>query len=353
VPYKVVTYTTQFLREGIKSENLTDEQIAQLEDQGIDPNELDFEASQIDEAVKNKDTNRHILRNLMEKGLRDMDGQLPGKSIIFARNIAHAELLAELFAELYPQLGGNFCRVIHSKYERAEELIDDFKSTDESSVRIAISVDMLDTGIDVPEVVNLVFAKPIKSKVKFWQMIGRGTRLCPNLYGDGQDKSHFLIFDHWGNFEYFDEDPDEDDVTQSKSLCQRVFETRLALAETLLQRAEMAAFEQVIELIHEDVCALDMNTISVRDNWQDVEVCKDLARLKTFAPQTKTRLQEVIAPLMQWRNIMGLGEALRFDNEMAQLQLLLFTNKSKIDMAKQVLLIKVSKLLTVSGRSTK
>lgn len=344
VPYKVVSYTTQFLRDGIKSEKLTEEQIAELEDQGIDPNELDFEASQIDEAVKNKDTNRHILRNLMEKGLRDADGQLPGKSIIFARNIAHAELLSTLFAELYPQMGDNFCRVIHSKYERAEALIDDFKSTDESSVRIAISVDMLDTGIDVPEVVNLVFAKPIKSKVKFWQMIGRGTRLCPNLYGDGQDKSHFLIFDHWGNFEYFDEDPDEDDVSQSKSLCQRVFETRLALAETLLQRAEMDAFEEVIGLIYEDICALDMNTISVRDNWQDVEVCKDLERLKKFAPQTKTRLQEVIAPLMQWRNIMGVGEALRFDNEMAQLQLMLFTNKSKIDVAKQALLIKVSKL---------
>lgn len=344
VPYKVVTYTTQFLRDGIKSEKLTEEQIAELEDQGIDPNDLDFEASQIDEAVKNKDTNRHILRNLMEKGLRDADGQLPGKSIIFARNIAHAELLSTLFGELYPQMGGNFCRVIHSKYERAEELIDDFKSTDESSMRIAISVDMLDTGIDVPEVVNLVFAKPIKSKVKFWQMIGRGTRLCPNLYGDGQDKSHFLIFDHWGNFEYFDEDPDEEDVSQSKSLCQRVFETRLALAETLLQRAEMAAFEQIIGLIHEDVCALDMNTIAVRDNWQDVEVCKDLDRLKTFAPQTKTRLQEAIAPLMQWRNVMGLGEALRFDNEMAQLQLMLFTNKSKIDVAKQALLIKIAKL---------
>lgn len=344
VPYKVVTYTTQFLRDGIKSEKLTEEQVAELEDQGIDPNDLDFEASQIDEAVKNKDTNRHILRNLMEKGLRDADGQLPGKSIVFARNIAHAELLSTLFGELYPQMGGNFCRVIHSKYERAEELIDDFKSTDESSMRIAISVDMLDTGIDVPEVVNLVFAKPIKSKVKFWQMIGRGTRLCPNLYGDGQDKSHFLIFDHWGNFEYFDEDPDEEDVSQSKSLCQRVFETRLALAETLLQRAEMAAFEQIIGLIHEDVCALDMNTIAVRDNWQDVEVCKDLDRLKTYAPQTKTRLQETIAPLMQWRNVMGLGEALRFDNEMAQLQLMLFTDKSKIDVAKQALLIKIVKL---------
>ncbi|MCZ6404833.1 helicase-related protein [Vibrio parahaemolyticus] len=120
----------------------------------------------------------------MENGLRDVDGQLPGKSIIFARNIPHANLLVELFYELYPQYGGQFCRVIHSKNERAEELIDQFKSAegDNDEITIAVSVDMLDTGIDVPQCVNLVFAKPIKSKVKFWQMVGRGTRLCEHLF---------------------------------------------------------------------------------------------------------------------------------------------------------------------------
>ncbi|PIE41754.1 MAG: DEAD/DEAH box helicase, partial [Gammaproteobacteria bacterium] len=182
VPFKVVSHTTQFLREGIKGDKLTDEQIAALEDQGLDPNQLDFDATAIDKAVHNKDTNRAILRNLMEKGQRLADGQTLGKSIVFARNIQHAELLAQLFAEMYPEYGGNFCRVIHSKYKRAETLIDDFKATDgkDSEITIAVSVDMLDTGSDVPEVLNLVFAKPVKSKVKFWQMIGRGTRLCPN-----------------------------------------------------------------------------------------------------------------------------------------------------------------------------
>ena len=160
---------------------------------------------------------------------------------------------------MYPQLGNNFCRVIHSKYERAEELIDDFKSTEENSVRIAISVDMLDTGIDVPECVNLVFAKPIKSKVKFWQMIGRGTRLCKDLYGAGKDKTHFLIFDHWENFDYFDMDPEEEDVKQSKSLTQKLFESRLLLAETSLKKADMLTFDEVIKLIHQDLSSLDMN----------------------------------------------------------------------------------------------
>lgn len=344
VPYKIVSFTTKFLRDGIKKDNLTDEQIAQLEEQGIDPNELDFDAAQIDEAVKNKDTNRVILRNLMEKGLRDADGQLPGKSIVFARNIKHAELLASLFSELYPQLHPDFCRVIHSKYERAEELIDQFKATDEKSVRIAISVDMLDTGIDVPEVVNLVFAKPIKSKVKFWQMIGRGTRLCPNLYGPGKDKTHFLIFDHWENFEYFDLDPEQEDVKQSKSLTQKLFEARLTLAETALKKADLASFNQVIKLIHADIAALDMNTIAVRDNWRDVEACKDEKRLNQYAPVTKTLLWQSIAPLMQWRNIMGQSEAYRFDTEMAILQTLLFTDMSQIDIARQALLAKITTL---------
>jgi len=344
VPYKIVSYTTQFLREGIKKDNLTDEQIAQLEEQGIDPNELDFDAKQIDEAIKNKDTNRLILRNLMEKGLRDKDGQLPGKTIIFARNIAHAELMAQLFSELYPQHGANFCRVIHSKYERAEELIDDFKSSDENSMRIAVSVDMLDTGIDVPECVNLVFAKPIKSKVKFWQMIGRGTRLCENLYGPGQHKTHFLIFDHWANFEYFDENPEEDDVKQAKSLLQKLFEARVTLAQTALKKANMDVFEQTIKLIHDDICLLPMESISVRDNWLVVETYKDFKRLNQFIPDDVQKLLEEVAPLMQWRNIMGQSEAYKFDLELTTIQTLIFTDANQIDLAKQSVMNKVESL---------
>lgn len=344
VPFKIVSLTTKFLREGISKDTLTDEQIAELEDQGLDPNDLDFSANQIDEAVKNKDTNRIILRNLMEKGIRDVDGQLPGKSIVFARNIKHAELLAGLFSELYPQLGANFCRVIHSKYERAEELIDDFKSTDENSVRIAISVDMLDTGIDVPEVVNLVFAKPVKSKVKFWQMIGRGTRLSENLYGPGKHKTHFLIFDHWENFEYFAMNPEEEDVVQSKSLLQQLFEARILLAETTLKKADIATFDAVIKLIHADIGSLDMNTIAVRDNWQAVERCKNEKYLNQFAPKTKSELIEQIAPLMQWRNIMGQSDAYRFDHEIAIIQTLLYSDPSQIDQYRIALLAKTSKL---------
>jgi type I restriction enzyme R subunit len=347
VPFKVVSHTTRFLREGIQGHSLTDEQIAELEDQGFDPNELDFSQPDIDKAVFNKDTNREVLRNLMERGLRDADGQLPGKSIVFARSIQHAELLAELFTEMYPQLGGNFCRVIHSKYERAEELIEDFKRADGKSkneVTIAISVDMLDTGIDVPEVVNLVFAKPVKSKVKFWQMVGRGTRLCENLYGPGQDKTHFLIFDHWANFDYFEMDPPEEEGRPSKSLCEKLFEMRLNLAEAALKRAEMELFHATVQQIKEDIDALDDRCIAVRDNWKLKAQLGDTKVLEQFAPQTRDLLRGEMAPLMQWRNVQGQSDALRWDQQLTELQLILLNNPSQLDVAKEPALQKVRSL---------
>ncbi|MCG9642109.1 DEAD/DEAH box helicase family protein [Vibrio sp. Isolate34] len=346
VPFKVVTHTTQFLRDGIKASELTDEQIAELEDQGIDPNTLDFDAKQVDKAIFNKDTNRAIIRNLMEKGLKDVDEQLPGKSIIFARNIAHAELLAELFSEMYPDMGGNFCRVIHSKYERAEELIDNFKSVEgnDDEVTIAISVDMLDTGIDVPECVNLVFAKPIKSKVKFWQMVGRGTRLCENLYGPGADKKHFLIFDHWGNFEHFKMNPDEDEGTQSKSLAQKVFEAKLVLAVEALKKAEMEIFADIIPQVKEDIDSLNDQTIAVREKWKLKAQLSEEKRLMQMAPDTKALLFDEMAPLMQWKKTTGESEALRLDLQFLQLQLTKLQQPSKVELEAPPILDKVISL---------
>ena len=340
VPFKVVAHTTQFLREGIKASKLSDEQIAQLEDQGIDPNTLDFDSKAIDKAIYNKDTNREILRNLMENGLRLADGQTLGKSMIFARNIKHAELLYELFNEMYPDYAqdssGNFCRVIHSKYERAEELIDDFKLNDGSAsqITIAISVDMLDTGIDVPEVLNLVFAKPIKSKVKFWQMVGRGTRLCPGLFGlnangSSRDKEKFLIFDHWGNFEYFNLDHGEEEQHPSKSLAQKLFEARVMFAEEALKQGAIDDFTAMIDLIKQDIDSLNDNTIAIRDNWRIKAQLANRELLLQFLPATRSALLEQMAPLMQWRNIRGEGEALRFDLDIVNAQYAQLLNRTK------------------------
>lgn len=316
VPFRVVAHTTPFLREGIKGAHLSDEQIAELEDQGVDPNTLDFDAREIDEAVFNRDTNRIILRNLVDNGIRDADGQLPGKSIIFARNIEHARLLVELFDELYPQFAGKFCQVIHSKEPRAEQLIDDFKGAENAKneqLRIAISVDMLDTGIDVPEIVNLVFAKPVKSKVKFWQMIGRGTRLCKDLFGPGQDKTEFLIFDHWGNFQYHDLEPEEVERQTPKSLSQMRYEFRIRLAELALKQSELKAFATLRDQLKVDADALDDRTISVRENWQAVQQARDGALLNAFAPGLRQLLTESVAPLMGALDMRGQGAAMRWD----------------------------------------
>lgn len=312
VPFHVVAHTTKFLREGIKAAHLTDEQIAQLEDQGIDPNTLDFDAREIDDAVFNKDTNRVILRNLMDNGLRDADGQLPGKSMVFARNIDHARLLAELFDQMYPQFAGKFCRVIHSREPRAEDLIDQFKEPN-GELRIAISVDMLDTGIDVPEVVNLVFAKPVKSKVKFWQMIGRGTRLCKNLFGPGKDKSAFLIFDHWNNFAFHELNAEEVEPSAPKPLTQRRYESRIELAAAALAKSDLAAFDLLAAQIQQDAASLPDGAIAVRENWQAVQQARDAKLINQFAPITRQLLVDTVAPLMSSIDVRGEGDALRWD----------------------------------------
>ncbi|MEW8192865.1 MAG: DEAD/DEAH box helicase family protein, partial [Candidatus Thiodiazotropha sp.] len=320
-PFEVFEHTTQFLREGISLDTLTKDQIEQLEEQGEDPSQYDFSSEQVDKAIYNKDTNRAILRNLMENGLRDATGQLPGKTIIFARNHQHAVLLRQLFDEMYPQYGGTFCQVIDNYDPRAEQLIDDFKGEGTNhDLTIAISVDMLDTGIDIPEILNLVFAKPVKSPVKFWQMIGRGTRLCEDLFGPGQDKSIFRIFDHWGNFERFEMGYRPAEPTQSKSVMQLVFEERLLLAETALQKSEIPIFEKAIELIAADIAALPEESIAVREKWKEKRSLSAPGTLKSFAPATVARLRQEIAPLMQWRNIRGRSDAYALDLLIARMQ---------------------------------
>ncbi|MGZ8160813.1 MAG: DEAD/DEAH box helicase family protein [Methylobacter sp.] len=321
VPYQVVKHTTKFLRDGIKGHALSAEAIAQLEEQGVDPNSLDFDAAEIDSAIFNKDTNRKILQNLMENGVRQADSQTLGKTIIFARNHNHAKLLEKLFDELYPQYGGKFCQVIDNYDPRAEDLIDDFKGEGNNDrLTIAISVDMLDTGIDVPEIVNLVFARPVKSPVKFWQMVGRGTRLCKNLFGPGKHKTHFLIFDHWGVVEYHGLKQREVVVSQTKSLMQRLFEVRLALAKTALHHAEPDFFDEVAQSLHKAINSLDDKTIAVRDKWKIKQQMSDLDTVRQFSPNTVTQLETEIAPLMQWVDVRGHSDAYQWDLLVSQIQ---------------------------------
>lgn len=311
-PYEVYTHTTGFLRDGIKFAQLSEEQREELEDAGENPEAFNYDAGDIDKKIFNRDTNREIIRNLMENGIRDGAGQLPGKTIVFARNHNHAVLIAQVFDELYPQYGGKFCQVIDNYDPRAEQLIDDFKDP-ANPLTIAVSVDMLDTGIDVPEVVNLVFAKPIFSWVKFWQMIGRGTRLCPNLFGPGKDKKNFRIFDHWGNFERFEIERPEADPTPSKSVMQLAFEARINLAETALAKADLDTVSATVELIRKDINTLPDDTIAVREKWKEKTAILAKGVMDQLAPSTVAALRNEIAPLMQWIYTRDHSDAYGFD----------------------------------------
>lgn len=231
VPPKAVSLTTDFLDRGIRYDQLTDDEkeawdALEWSEDGAVPGEV--EAPAINKWLFNADTVDRVLKHLMEHGLKVQDGDRLGKTIIFAKNRAHAEFIGSRFDANYPHLAGHFARVVVSEYSYAQTLVDDLYDPNKPP-HIAISVDMLDTGIDVPEIVNLVFFKPVRSKTKFWQMIGRGTRLCPNLFGPGRDKEFFYIFDWCRNFEFFNENPEVTDGAGADSLAKRLFTARVTL----------------------------------------------------------------------------------------------------------------------------
>jgi len=234
VPAVGVSVGTKFLRQGIKYADLSEEEKDEWDtlEWGEDGPPDEVSSDEINRFLFNEDTVDQVLATLMDKGHKVCDGDRLGKTIIFAKNQRHAEFIAQRFDIQYPEYAGSFARVITHGMSYAQSLIDDF-STPGKAPHIAISVDMLDTGIDVPEVVNLVFFKPVRSKTKFWQMIGRGTRLRPDLFGPGKDKTNFYVFDFCGNLEYFSQNLPGSEGSLQKSLNQRLFETRLGLITAL------------------------------------------------------------------------------------------------------------------------
>jgi type I restriction enzyme R subunit len=344
-PFKVKDFTTEFLRDGIHYNQLSPAQQQQLEDdlgQDVAKNTT-IKGKDIGRKLFSESTDKIILENLVNNGIKDATGSLVGKTIIFAQNQKHAEQLERLFSQdLYPQYGTKVCKVIHNKVDRPEARIDEFKK-EGSDFRIAISVDMLDTGIDVPEVVNLVFARPVKSWVKFWQMIGRGTRLCPNLFGAGKDKTEFLIFDHYGNFQYFEEEYQEAELSQSHSLLQTLFEARLALAKAAYSHSNINAFELATSLLKADVCQLPQEAISVRRQLRNVvELCETDLILE-LSPATLHLLESKISPLMASRTLKD-KDASTFDRLIAKLQQAWVTGGSDFEDYKEELLNLVSNL---------
>ena len=229
VPPKAVSVPLRFQREGISYEQLSEEEKEEWDaldwsDDGTIPNHVEAEA--VNRWLFNKDTVDKVLEHLMTRGLKVAGGDRLGKTIVFAKNHDHAQFIAERFNINYPHYKGEFARVIDFETEYVQNLIDNFSILTKDP-HIAISVDMLDTGIDIPEVVNLVFFKLVRSKTKFWQMLGRGTRLCPDLFGPGKDKEFFYVFDYCHNLEFFSQQLPPTEGNTSEPLAKRLFNTRL------------------------------------------------------------------------------------------------------------------------------
>lgn len=317
VPPKAISVPLKFQREGIKYAELSEEEKDQWDE--LEWNEDGTTPDSVDSAALNKwlfniDTVDKVLEHLMTRGEKVAGGDRLGKTIIFAKNNAHADFIAERFNINYPHYKGQFARVVTYKTEYAQSLIDDF-SNKEKMPHIAISVDMLDTGIDVPEVVNLVFFKVIRAKTKFWQMVGRGTRLCPDLYGPGQHKQFFNVFDYCQNLEFFSQNPDHSEGATSEPLSKRLFKARLQLIAQLDQRlaAEPKAAEssptygdqlndeqlrgELAGHLHQTVAAMNLDNFVVRPFRKSVERFAKADAWKTLDADSHLELTERVAGL--------------------------------------------------------
>ena len=301
VPPKSISVPVKFQLEGIKYNELSEKEKEEYEEKFGDPTlgeaPEEIGGSNINRWLFNTDTVDKVLEHVMDKGIKVEGGDKLGKTIIFARNHAHAIFIEERFNKNYPEYGGGFLRVIDNYESKAQDLLERFTDvTIEKDPQIAVSVDMMDTGVDAPRVVNLVFFKPVRSSAKFWQMIGRGTRLFPNLFAPGEDKEEFLIFDYCSNFEFFDQHPDGIKTKAAKPLTQLIFEGRLKVAELVKEQEEasdddLELRKQYLDLLYNNIKSLDRDRYVVRpqlkyvieysrrDKWESLSL-SDTADIK-------------------------------------------------------------------------
>ena len=336
---------TLLLENGIKYNDLSAEEQESMEQiweyeatrralEGGEPR--DIRNNELFTYIHNIETIDLVLQDLMENGLKVQDGERIGKTIIFAAGHHHAQLIVERFNTLYPEYGPDFCVLIDNQVKYAQSLIDRFEVRD-NAPQIAVSVDMLDTGIDVPDVLNLVFFKRVKSKIKFMQMIGRGTRLSPDVFGIGEDKKEFYIFDWCNNLEYFEKNPNGQILERSISLTEKLFALRTDIAYHLQHQCYQeddfakSLHDELKTLLREQVLALNENHISVRERWADVSRFKEEAVWVGLSLLDTWTLKNTIAPLIV-KNTNDV-DAKRFDVLMLQIELSLLDEEVKADRA--------------------
>lgn len=354
VPPTKISVATKFLREGVKYKDLSPEEQEEWENKAELEDRDEVLPSEVNKFLFNEDTAEKMFAQLMSKddrgGIHVEGGDVIGKTIIFAANNDHAVFLEKMFNKNYPKWAGKLARVITFKETYAQSLIDEF-SGDENKIdefdpknptcRIAISVDMLDTGIDVPEVVNLVFFKVVRSKVKFTQMIGRGTRLCKDLFGPNDDKKTFKVFDYCQNFEYFDANPEGFAIGVAKPVTQQVFEKRVLLSTLLNSRLNNEEFREQnpedceryselnryqLDMLHHIVSGMNLDNFIVRPKRRSIEPFLEREHWDNIDDAKFTELESQISELPTEAEAFNSDEQLnhlshRFDSLVLTMQL--------------------------------
>ena len=333
VTYSTLEYKTKIMEEGIHYNELSEEEKEKFEETFKDEEtvEEDISNTAVNTWLFNDDTIDLVLKELMEKGLKIEGGDKIGKTIIFAKNTPHAKKIVERFNTLFPEYGGDFIKQVDYSIKYADTLIDDF-GTKERMPQIAVSVDMLDTGIDVPEILNLVFFKKVRSYAKFWQMIGRGTRLCKDLLGEGMDKERFLIFDFCNNFEYFRVNKNGSENGIQESLCEKIYNAKAQICRELqasqyVMDADYAVYRKELVMgLNQAVIELNDDSFVVKRHLRYVEMFRKLSSWNQLETIEISEIKEHIAPLMKPKKENELAR--RFDYLIYSIDLGLLQSKS-------------------------
>ncbi|NOW87005.1 type I restriction enzyme R subunit [Clostridium beijerinckii] len=304
VDYKTIEVKSKIMEDGIKYDELSEEDKDEYEEKFDDDENIGEEISNtaINEWLFNANTIDLVINKLMEKGLKIEGNEKIGKTIIFAKSHKHAEAIKERVDIVCKELGTHFSKIIDNRVNYVDSLIDDF-SDKTKEPQVAISVDMLDTGIDIPEILNLVFFKKVRSKTKFWQMIGRGTRLCPDLLGIGQDKKEFLIFDFCNNFEFFRANPKGYEGNLGQTLSERIYNLKVDLIKELQDiRYDEEEYRNHRSELLEDalngINALNEDNFRVRMNLYYVHKYKNKQEWESLGAVSTKDIKEHVSPLI-------------------------------------------------------
>lgn len=352
--FQVLKIVTRFQEEGLSKRTITLDDQKKLLAEGKEIEEINYEGTELEKTVSNRGTNALIVKAFMEDSIKDSDGVLPGKTIFFCVSIKHAREVESIFDALYPEYKGELAKVLVSDDPRVYGkggLLDQFKN--QNLPRIAISVDMLDTGIDVLELVNLVFAKPVFSYTKFWQMIGRGTRLLEpqKIKPWCTEKDSFLILDCWDNFEYFKLNPKGREPSIQIPLPVRLFGLRLDKVEKAMELGKIEIAKSEFRKLEIQVAGLPKQSIVIKEAAADLAKTQEPGFWSSFNIQTVDFLRAQIKPLFRTVQANADFKAMRFEKDVVETSLALLSGeKEKFEVLKDGLIETISELpLTINS----